>query len=167
MHQRALRTHRRGGGVRVGSPFGQGGTEIRCSGLGVAAQCGKRLPTNQPAEVGPALHDMLFWLRRAGGRFTERDLYGWRGGWLKPALVSCFEVYRECWCRACRAREHGCTNHRFHHRHQETIIPYMDKNKCFLQQTALLETLPSSPACAHPLQILLENYGGTCICLSG
>lgn len=132
------------------------------SALGVAAQCGNSLPTIQPAKAGPALQDKLFWLRRARDRFTERDLE-MKKRMAKPALMSCFE----CWCRACRARERGCNNHRFQHRHQETIIPYKDKNKCFLQQTALLKMLPNSPVCAHPLQILLENYGETCICLSG
>lgn len=52
----------------------------------------------------------------------------------------------------------GCTNLGFH---QDVIIPYKDRNTWFLQQTAPLRKLPSSRACDHPLQILLENSGGT------
>lgn len=71
-------------------------------------------------------------------------------------------VCKGWWNRPFKVQEPGCTNHGFQHRHQETIIPYKDKNKRFLRQTASLKRLPSSRVCDHPLQIPLEKYGGTC-----
>lgn len=65
------------------------------------------------------------------------------------------------WCLgSCKGWWHlqsqlGCTNPGFH---QDVIIPHKGKSVWILQQAAALKKLPSSPVCAHPLQILLENW---------